>query len=449
MIGEPKRAARRSSKRVALTVAVVVLIAGAGAIAWLRPWEPEVEVASVERMALPLPDKRSIAELPFTNISDDPAQEYFADGMTEDLITDLSKISGLFVIARNSSFSYKGQQVSVRRVAEDLGVRYVLEGSVRRAGDHVRVNAQLVDATTGGQAWAERYDRRLDNIFAVQDAIAEQVVRALKPHLTSAEEKRRDEDPKTTSVEAYEFVLKARGLMTRFDHSAAAEARDLLQRAIKLDPAYGEAYSLLGLYYFDEWRLWGLDRENNLSRALDLARKAAELNPLDPAPHVLLAQVHQFRREFDAANAEADAAFALGPNDAITLANLGSMLRYAHRAEEAAEVVERAIRLDPYHPPNYLEWLSDAYFLLGRYEDCIQAANRGVALDPDFVPMHVLLAECHAALGNVEKARVAGAEILRANPSFTLKAFASYVPFRDKGDLRMKTDMLRRAGVPE
>jgi len=449
VIGEPERAAPRSWKPVGLASAVVVFVAAAGAVAWLKPWEPKLEVASIEHMALPLPDKPSIAVLPFTNISDDPSQEYFADGITEDLITDLSKISGLFVIARNSSFSYKGQKVKVRQVAEDLGVRYVLEGSVRRAADQVRVNAQLIDATTGGHVWAERFDRRLDNIFAVQDAIAEQVVQALEPHLTYSERKRRDEGPKTTNLEAYDLVLKARKLMTRFDHSAAVEARNLLQRAIELDPAYGEAYSLLGLFYFDEWRLWGLDRENNLSRALELAETAVELNPLDPAPHVLLAQVHQFRREFNSANAEADAALALEPSDAITLANLGSMLRYAHRGEEAAEVVERAIRLDPYHPPNYLEWLSDAYFLLGRYEECVQVANRGVALDPDFVPLHVVLAECHGALGNEEKARDAAAEILRANPHFTLNAFASYVPFSDKGDLHMKTEMLRRAGVPE
>ena len=448
VIGEPKRAPR-SRKRVALAAVAAALIAGSVAVAWLRPWEPEFEVASVERMALPLPDKPSIAVLPFTNISDDPSQEYFADGMTEDLITDLSKISGLFVIARNSSFAYKGQQVTVRRVAEDLGVRYVLEGSVRRAGDHVRVNAQLIDATTGGHVWADRYDRRLDNIFAVQDAIAEKVVRALEPHLTYSERKRRDEGPKTTNLEAYDLVLKARELMTRFDHNAAAEARDKLQRAIELDPAYGEAYSLLGLYYFDEWRLWGLNRDNNLSRALEIAKKAAELSQLDPAPHVLLAQVHQFRREFEEANREADAAFALEPKDAITLANLGSMLRYAHRSEEAAEVVERAIRLDPYHPPNYLEWLSDAYFLLGRYEECIRVANRGVALEPDFVPLHVILAECHAAMGNEKEARNAAAEILRANPHFTLNAFASYVPFSNEGDLHIKTEMLRRAGVPE
>ncbi len=360
MVGVSRRAVPRSSKRGLLAAALAVFIAAGGAVAWLKPWEPPLDVASVERMALPLPDRPSIAVLPFTNISDDPAQEYFADGMTEDLITDLSKISGLFVIARNSSFSYKGGQVEVRQVAEDLGVRYVLEGSVRRAGGQVRVNAQLIDATTGGHVWADRYDRRLDNIFAVQDAIAEQVVRALGAHLTDTEKRRQDERPETTSVEAYDLVIRARGLMTRFDHKSAAEARDLLRRAIDLDPAYGEAYSLLGLYHFDEWRLWGVDRERNLSRALELAKKAAELIPSDPAPHVLLAQVHQFRREFDAASAQADAAFALEPNDAITLANLGSMLRYAHRSEEAAEVVERAIRLDPYHPP-FLEWLADAF----------------------------------------------------------------------------------------
>jgi adenylate cyclase len=182
---------------------------------------------------------------------------------------------------------------------------------------------------------------------------------------------------------------------------------------------------------------------------LALASAAVALNPSDPAPHVLLAQVHQFRREFDAASAEADAAFALEPNNAITLANLGSMLRYAHRAEEAAEVVERAVRLDPFHPPNYLEWLADAYFFLGRYDDCIEAVERGVALDPNFVALHVVGAQCYAAFDDEEKARDAAAKILRANPRFTLKAFASYVPFRDERDLQLKVEMLRKAGVPE
>jgi adenylate cyclase len=431
-----------------LVIAALVLVAG-GYIAWLKLQGTGMEPASVERMAFPLPDKPSIAVLPFANLSDDPDQEYFVDGMTEDLITDLSKVSGLFVIARNSVFAYKGKTKEVRQVAEELGVRYLLEGSVRRAGDQVRINAQLVDATTGGQLWADRYDRKLDDIFMLQDAIAGKVVEQLKLRLTENDMDRRGDAPQTENLEAYDLVLQARRHLTRFERKAADEARDLLVRAIELDPSYVEAHSLLGLYYFDGWRLWGQNRDDNLARALELAKTAVELNPDDPAPHVLLAQVHQFRREFEAASAEADAAFALEPNDAITLANLGSMLRYAHRNEEAAEVVERAIRLDPFHPPNYMEWLADAYLLLGRYDDCVEAVERGIALDPGFVALHVKEAQCYAALGNEVKAQEAAAQILEANPRFTIKGYAAYVPDADEGDLQRRVELLRKAGVPE
>jgi TolB-like protein/class 3 adenylate cyclase len=446
----PSVATATSRSRLSVVAAtVVLLVVAAGAALWLKPWEPREEPASVEDMAFPLPDKPSVAVLPFANLSDDPSQDYFADGMTEDLITDLSKISGLFVIARNSSFSYKGQQVKVRQVAEELGVRYVLEGSVRRIGDQVRINTQLIDATTGGHVWAERYDRDLDNIFAVQDAILERVVQALELHLTDTEQKDREKGPKTTSLEAYDLVLKARKLMTRFDHKAAAEARDLLQRAIEIDPAYTEAYSLLGLFYFDEWRVWGRTRDQNLARAVELATTAVELSPSDPAPHVLLALVHQWRREFDAANAEADTALALQPKDAITLGNLGSMLGWAGRNEESLGVLQQAVRLDPFHPPNYLEWLAAAYAGVGDHDQCVEVAKRGIALDPDYVSLYVDLAVCYAALGREEDAQAAAAEILRTNPRFNLKAFASYAPFSDEGDLQRKVKMLRQAGVPE
>jgi adenylate cyclase len=400
-------------------------------------------------MAFPLPDKPSVAVLPFANLSDDPSQEYFADGMTEDLITDLSKISGLFVIARNSSFSYKGQKVKVRQVAEELGVRYVLEGSVRRAGDEVRINAQLIDATTGGHVWAERYDRKLDNIFAVQNAITERIVQALELHLTDSEQEQMDSEPRKTNVEAYDIVLRARKLLTRFDHKAAAEARDLLKRAIQIDPVYAEAYSLLGLYYFDEWRVWGRKRDQNLARALELGAEAVELSPSDPAPHALLAMVHQWRREFDKANAAANKALSLQPNDAITLSNLGSMLKLAGRYEEALKLLQQAVRLDPFHPPNYLERLADAYWGVGNYIQCVEVAERGVALDPNYVGLHGSLASCYAALGRDEEAKAATAEMLRTNPRFTLKAWAAYVPYTHERDLQRALNILRKAGVPE
>jgi adenylate cyclase len=317
------------------TKAVAVL---AGIAFWHFTAVPDVEPASIEAMALPLPDIPSIAVLPFSNISGDPEQEYFADGITDDLTTDLAKLPGLFVISRNSAFTYKGKATKIRDVAQDLGVRYVLEGSVRRIGEQVRINAQLTDALSGGHTWADRYDRQLSNIFDVQDAIMAGVVQALELQLTDSDQDVQLVKPATDSIEAYDLVLRARKLLTRFDRKSALEARDLLEQALALDPHYVEANTLLGLFYFDEWRLWGRERDENLARALELGMTAVELDPDNPAPHVLLALVHQFRREFYLANQEADRALALKPKDAVSLANLGSMMRWAHRGEEAVEV---------------------------------------------------------------------------------------------------------------
>jgi adenylate cyclase len=244
-------------------------------------------------------------------------------------------------------------------------------------------------------------------------------------------------------------VLQARKLLTRFDHKAAAQARDLLQRAIEIDPSYAEAHSLLGFYFFDEWEVWGRQRDKNLARALELATAAVELDPSDPAPHALLAMVHQWRREFDKANAAANKALALQPNDAIALSNLGTMLKLAGRYEEALEVHQQAVRLDPFHPPNYLERLADAYAGVGNYIQCVEVAERGVALDPNYVGLHGSLASCYAALGRDEEAKAATAEMLRTNPRFTLKAFAAYVPYTHERDLQRSLNLLRKAGVPE
>ncbi len=431
------------------SAAVILLIIAGGIAAWTQWWKSDFEPASMARMALPLPDEPSIAVLPFANTSGDPEQDYFADGITDDLTTDLSQTPGLFVISRNSAFTYKGKAVKVREVAEELGVRYLLEGSVRRAGDQVRINAQLVDALDGRTLWADRYDRGFTDILKLQDDITARIAQALRVKLADGEDADATEPPQTDATEAYDLVLRARKLLTRFSRKDADEARGLLEKAVSLDRGYARAYGLLGHYYLDQWRLWGQNRDQNLSKARNHAETAAKLDPRDASPHVTLAQIHMFRRDFGKANAEADKALLLEPQDAVALANLGSMLRYIHRAREAAEVVERAIRLDPFHPANYLEWLGDAYFLLGRFDDCVQAVERGIALEANFVALHVIAAKCYAALGELERAKQAGSEVLRNNPRFTLRAFASYVPFSDEDDLQRNIEMLRLAGLPE
>jgi adenylate cyclase len=380
-------------------------------------------------MKFELPDKPSIAVLPFDNLSGDPEQEYFTDGMTDDLITDLSKISGLFVIARNSVFTYKGKPVKVRQVAEELGVRYVLEGSVRLVADKMRINARLIDATSGGHLWAERYDGGLADIFDLQDAITQEIIAAIKVKLTAAERLRRQATRRAPDTEAYDLVLHGVNLLRRFKLADAHKAKALFEQAIQRDPAYARPYALLGLYYVDLWRLWGKGRDKNLRQALELTEKAIRLDDSDPTPHVIAAQVYQFLREFSTSMAEADKALALRPNDAVTLANLGDMLAWAHRPTEAVTVLERAMG--------------------GRYADCIRVAERGIALAPDFVAFPVDLAICYASLGRLEEARRAGREVLRTNPRFRISAFAKYAPFSDQADLDRTVAALRQAGLPE
>jgi adenylate cyclase len=410
---------------------------------------PEKPPLSLPDKPSSLPDKPSIAVLPFTNMSGDAEQEYFVDGMTEDLITDLSKLSGLFVIARNSTFAYKGKSVKVRQVAEELGVRYVLEGSVRLVGDKMRINAQLIDATSGGHVWAERYDGGLTDVFDFQDAISREIVAAIKVNLKSAERLRRQATRRPPDAEAYDLVLQGVDLLRRFKLADAHKAKALFEQAIQRDAAYARPHALLALYYLDLWRLWGEGRDKNLRQALKWTEKAIQLDDTDPTSYVIAAYVYQFLREFGASKAEADKALALRPNDAVTLANLGDLLAWAHRPMEAVTMLERAIRLDPFHPPTYLDWLSFAYAMSDRHADCIRVAERGLAFAPDFVGLHVDLAICYASLGQTEEAQRAGREILRTNPRFRISAFAKYVPFSEQADIDRTVAALRQAGLPE
>ncbi len=315
--------ARRSLRWPMVAAGLAVLLIVAGIALWQRPWEPRVEPASVEAMAFPLPDKPSIAVLPFANMSGDPEQEYFSDGITEDLITDLSKISGLFVIARNSTFSYKGQQVKVRQVAEELGVRYVLEGSVRRAGDEVRINAQLIDATTGGHLWAERYDGTLADVFALQDKVTKRIVGALALKLTPQETERMS-GPGTDNVAAHDAYLLGLNFYYRRTPESYAKAKTYFERAIELDPNYSAAHTALAKMYAQA-SMQAITYSNKLGiswrSAAATARRSLATAPAQPNSdvHVVRSWIALNRHQHKRAIAEAERALELNPNDADAL----------------------------------------------------------------------------------------------------------------------------------
>jgi TolB-like protein/Flp pilus assembly protein TadD len=412
--------AKRSLRWPVVAGGLAVLVMVAGIALWQRPWEPREEPASVEDMAFPLPDKPSIAVLPFSNMSDDPSQNYFADGMTEDLITDLSKVSGLFVIARNSSFSYKGQQVKVRQVAEELGVRYVLEGSVRRVGEQVRINAQLIDATTGGHLWADRYDGTLADVFVLQDQVTRRIVAALALNLTPGEAERRRQ--KETDVpEAYDAFLQGWEYYRRFTAEDFVKAIPYFERAVELDPDYGRAYAALSAVYWQSWLksvgdyVWTAkvnpSDSNYLSwegaRAKSEKYLALAMNNPTALAHQLASRMHSEDRQFDKAIAEAERGVALDPNDPEGHWAMGRALISAGRAEAAIAAAEKGMRLDPQYPWPYLYLIGMARIELGQFEEAVAALQRVLKWPPASNDVNAALAIAHALLDHKEEARAA------------------------------------------
>jgi TolB-like protein/rhodanese-related sulfurtransferase len=399
----------KSKRLPAIATVLALLVVAVGAALWLQLWGQREEAASLDAMAYPLPDKPSIAVLPFTNMSDDASQAYFADGMTEDVITDLSKISGLFVIARNSSFSYKGQQVKVHQVAEDLGVRYVLEGSVRRAGEEVRINAQLIDATTGGHLWAERYDGTLQDVFAFQDQVTEKIVAALAVSLTGAEQAEQTRHG-TDNAEAHDAYLQGWArfkLQTPLD---LAKAVPFFEEALRLDPAYAQAHAALAALYWDVYQNdWAFDLDMPSTRAESRANKHLEEALKNPTPlaHVLQARMMASWGYHDDAVVEARQAVVLDRNDATAHAGLAHALVLASRAAEAVEPIEKAIRLDPHHPPSYLDTLGAARFGMRQYENAAEIFERAAKLNPDNEVPLIYLASSYGHLGRIEDANAA------------------------------------------
>jgi adenylate cyclase len=395
---------------------------------------------------LPLPDKPSIVVLPFVNISGDPEQEYFSDGMTEDLTTDLSKFSGLFVIARNSAFVYKGQAVDVGEIGRKLGVRYVVEGSVRKVSDQLRITAQLVDTTTGGHLWSERYDRPLQDIFALQDEIRQKIVTALKVKLTKDEQERFQRAP-TNNLEAYDYFLRGQESFWRGTKEANAQARQMLEKAVALDPHYAGAYAMLGATYLVEWfNQWSQDPQM-LERAFELAQRAVTLDDALPLAHGVLGGVYQSKNQHDQAIAEGERAVALDPNNAESYARLALILGPAGRAEEAIEVAKKAMRLNPHYPPFYIHALGSAYHQAWQNEEAIATMKRYLVYNPNaFIP-HLVLTCSYSDLGRDEEARAAAAEVLRLSPSFSTEVWRKNQWTKDPAQLERHINNLRKAGL--
>ena len=393
---------------------------------------------------LELPEKPSIAVLPFVNISGDPEQEYFSDGITEDLITDLSKISGLFVIARNSVFIYKGKVIKIAEVGRELGVRYVLEGSVRKANDRVRITAQLVDTMTEGHLWAERYDRELKDIFALQDEVTQKIVTALTVKLTEDEQERLVRKY-TENMEAYDYYLQGLEYFSRLTKDTNILAQQMFKRAIDLDPKFAAAYALLGWARSQEWTLgWSQDPQP-LENAYELAQRAITLDESLPLSHAILAEVYLHKKQHEKAIAEQEKAITLSPNDADGIADLGGILTWAGRPEETIGLVKKAMRLNPMYPTEYLWNLGHAYFLVGRYEEAIETLKRARGRNPDYLPVRAYLAASYSELGREEEARTEAAEFVSLNPQTSTEAWRHRLPYEDQAVLERVLRNIRKA----
>jgi TolB-like protein/class 3 adenylate cyclase/Flp pilus assembly protein TadD len=410
------------------------------------PPAPPVDKADPKKMALPLPDKPSIAVLPFTNMSGEKEQEYFSDGITENIITGLSKIPRLFVIARNSTFVYKGKGVKVQQVAEDLGVRYVLEGSVQKSGNRVRITAQLIDALTGNHLWAERYDRDLKDIFAVQDEITMRIMGAMQVKLTEGEQILRGKPPR--NLEAFLKVLQAREYMQRFNIEGNVMGKRLAEEAIVLDPEFAEGYAVLAAAHMMDVLLGSSKSpKESIDKTVELTQKAISLDPKDPRLYAFLGQSYLLKRDYDKAIAEGEKAVALDPGGADAHAWFGVILTYADRPKEAIPLFEKAIRLNPFGPTWYFLNLAISYRLMGQYQEAITQYKKALRLAPNNIMAHIALAVAYSLSGRDEEARAEAEEVLKINPKFSLESYAKALPFKNPAETDRLVEALRKAGL--
>ena len=449
-VPEPESSDRRArvpaTLRFALA-AILLLAFGVAAYAFIE-WMPRDDRAAVPAAQSPV-DKPSIAVLPFNNLSGDPEQDYFADGITEDLTTDLSRLSGLFVVARNSAFAYKGRSVDVRTVAEELGVRYVLEGSVRRAGEQIRINAQLVDGTSGGHIWAERFDGRLADVFALQDDVNRKIVAALEVSLTAADEQRFDR-VETTSPEAYDVLLRGVEQYNTFTADTVAEARELFKRAAEIDPDYARAYANIALTHATDVNFfWSKNRAESIRLGLEYADKALALDDTIPQIYLTRSILYLSQRQHGTALEAAKRTIEVHPNYADGFATLAFIASYSGRFEEGLDAIDRAMRINPQGTGVYLAVKGRILYLMGRYTEALPLMEESAERNPAFDRTHLTLAAIQAKLGRLEDAAWSVDEALAINPEITLSKELSESIYRREVDIEHYIEGLRLAGVPE
>ncbi len=392
-----------------------------------------------------LPDKPSIAVLPLANMSGDSEQEFFADGLTEDILTELSRFRGLFVISRTSAFVYKGKAAKVQDVAKDLGVQYVVEGSVRKAGNRVRITVQLIDAESDRHIWAERYDRDLEDIFAVQDEVTAAIVATLPGRIDAATQERA-ERKRPENMAAYEYVLAGKTLHHRSRKEDNAEALRLLERAVELDPKYAHAHAWSACVLAQRWvHDWTDDKDATWDRLTEELRIALELDDNDSDVHRILAAVNLAHEVFDKSTYHQERALSLNPNDDLIVVQQGEILTWLGRPEEGIEWIKKAMRLNPYHPERFWNHLGRAYYVARRYGEAAEAIGRIAAPDHSH---YALLAASYAQMGDDTAARAHAQNVLKHDPEFTVESYLATQHYKHDSDREHHREGLSKAGLP-
>ena len=446
--GKPEKEKTSGLRRVPILagIATVVVLAVVIGIWLLYPKSPKVDSPSVEKATSPLAKQPSIAVLPFTNMSSDPEQEYFCDGIADQIINSIAKIPYITVIARNSSFAYKGKSVNVQQIAGDLGVRYILEGSLQRDNENVRINTQLIDAETGRHLWAENYDRKFDDIFSVQDEICKSIMVALQVKLTMGDQARMGAD--TGNIKAYEKYLKAREHYLRRSWEETLVARQLFQEAIALDPEYAMAYIDVGWTYLDDiWLGMTKTPSESIAKAEEMVQKAISIRGLTAAVNALLSGIHLLKKDWEKAIAYGEKTVEQSPNRAGVHSMLGYALRSNGQYDEAISSYKKALQLNPVRNINRLDGLAWTYLYSKQYEKAISLWNETLERNPDFIFAHMGLTMAYWFTGSEDQARQAAQQVLRVNPKFSVGYWEKRSTVKDKALKKQLFDAWRMAGL--